>query len=164
MKKAVVLLLLALTGRCVQAQTPAPCDTEGHRQFHFWVGDWAVYDTSGVQVGENRVDLILNDCVLAENWTASAGSEGKSFNSYDPSTNTWSQTWVDGAGSTLSFKGHWKEDRMVFMGQGHNHQGPIYYRMNFIPQEDGSVVQHWAASSDLDEWQTLFYGIYRRKP
>lgn len=93
MKKAVVLLLLALTGRCVQAQTPAPCDTEGHRQFHFWIGDWAVFDTSGVQVGENRVDLILNDCALAENWAASAGSEGKSFNSFDPSTNTWSQTW-----------------------------------------------------------------------
>jgi hypothetical protein len=71
---------------------------------------------------------------------------------------------VDGAGSTLNFKGHWKEDRMVFMGQGHNHQGPIYYRMNFIPQEDGSVVQHWVASSDLEEWQTLFYGTYRRKP
>lgn len=53
---------------------------------------------------------------------------------------------------------------MVFMGQGHNHKGPIYYRMNFIPQEDVGVVQHWVASSDLEEWQSLFYGIYRRKP
>lgn len=164
MKTPLILLVFALSGGCVLAQAPKPCDTEGHRQFHFWIGDWAVYDTSGKQVGENRVDLILGECVLAENWTSASGSQGKSYNSYDPTSNTWYQTWVDQQGSTIHFEGHWLQNKMVFRAEQADSSGTIMYRMSFTPQEDGSVIQNWKATRDLEQWTTLFNGIYRRKP
>ena len=70
MKKIGILLVLALAGRFATAQPGSPCDTEGHRQSHFWIGDWSVFDTTGKQIGENKVDLILGECELAENWTS----------------------------------------------------------------------------------------------
>src|SRR5262249_46376888 len=48
----------------------APCTQPGSpwRQFDFWVGTWDVYDRSGNRVGESRIERILGDCVVLENW------------------------------------------------------------------------------------------------
>lgn len=140
-----------------------PCDTEGHRQFLFWVGAWNVYDSLGNQIGENTIELILDNCVLSENWKSASGQEGKSYNSYDDKTDTWYQTWVDQSGNTIHFEGQWSGDRLIYKSELKAEQGPYHYQMSFIPQDKGEVVQEWLVTRDFVTWSTLFYGIYRRK-
>jgi len=140
-----------------------PCETVGHGQFRFWVGNWNVYDTLGNQVGTNKVQLILRGCVLSENWTSSSFGNGKSYNSYDPEFNSWLQTWVDQWGSTIHFKGHWVETKMIFKAEKEDSTGTLHYLMTFTPLPNGEVVQNWRATRDFETWTSMFYGIYRRK-
>ena len=125
----------------------SPCDTPGHRQFLFWVGEWNVYDTLGNQIGENTIELILDNCVLSEHWKSASGQEGKSYNSYDVKTDTWFQTWVDQSGNTIHFEGQWSVDRLVYKSEQKDQQGPFYYQMSFIPQNNGEVVQEWLVTA-----------------
>jgi len=47
-----------------------PCAyAKENRQFDFWVGEWDVSTTQGsVPAGTSRIELILGDCVVLENW------------------------------------------------------------------------------------------------
>ena len=79
------------------AKPPKTCSMPEHRQFDFWIGDWDV-QVSGQPAGTNTIQLILDGCVLQENWTGSKGGTGKSFNFYDSAKGKWQQTWVDNTG------------------------------------------------------------------
>ena len=82
----------------------APCKDPTrpeYRQFDFWTGEWDVFaNGSTTQVGSNSIQLILNDCVIYENWTARGGGEGKSFNKYNPVQKQWEQYWMARYGSS----------------------------------------------------------------
>lgn len=93
MKNIFVLLFFALSGGFATAQTSKPCDSEGHRQFHFWIGD-----------------------------------------------------------------------KKVFLIEQPESSGTVLYGMTFTPMADGSVVQNWITTRDMETWTLSFYGIYRRKP
>ena len=69
----------------------APCAAPEHRQFDFWVGDWDVFEraNAGQRVARARVGLILDDCVLLEQYTGADGHQGKSFSLYDRATHSW---------------------------------------------------------------------------
>jgi len=57
-----------------------------NRQFDFWLGEWSVVTTQGeTSAGDSRIELILGDCVVQENWTSSGnvGYSGKSYNIYN---------------------------------------------------------------------------------
>ena len=64
-----IFLLIFSTG-FIQAQTQqkAPCDTEKHKEFDFWVGDWKVYSPKGDLIGTNKIVKMHSDCVMQENW------------------------------------------------------------------------------------------------
>lgn len=84
------------------------------RQFDFWVGEWDVYNVQGIQSGTNKIERILGDCVILENWTDRFGSQGKSFNKYNRDKKRWEQYWVDEQGSTTHFWGKLEGKNMVF--------------------------------------------------
>ena len=67
---AAVVTRLATLAR-IQA---AACTTPEYRQFDFWVGDWDVFGPAGARTGTNRVDRLLNGCVLQEHWVGAGGS------------------------------------------------------------------------------------------
>ena len=51
-----------------------------NRQFDFWVGEWDVVTAEGANpAGTSKIELILGDCVIQENWTSggNTGYEGK---------------------------------------------------------------------------------------
>lgn len=106
-----------------------PCrDAKNHpeyRQFDFWVGEWNVFNPAGVQVGKSRIDRIVGDCVILENWTGAAGSDGKSFNKWNPQLKRWEQFWASEAGETTFFYGNLDGRNMV-------------YKTDAFPQPDGS--------------------------
>ncbi|HCT54101.1 MAG TPA: hypothetical protein DF712_16765, partial [Balneola sp.] len=76
------LLLLIFVGfySTIALSQQAPCASEEHRQFDFWVGEWEVKNPSDQVVGSSKIELVSNKCALLENWTNAAGLGGKSLN------------------------------------------------------------------------------------
>lgn len=134
-----------------------PCkDAQAHpeyRQLDFWVGRWDVFAPGGQKVGQSRVELILKDCVVYENWTGLAGGEGKSFNKYDPQKRRWEQFWVADNGTTTYFTGQAAPGQMLYTHEGADASGrPFVRRLTFTHLPDHRVRQ-WSQRS-IDKGQT----------
>lgn len=175
----VLLLLPAFGAREIRAQQTSnatataqatvasePCKaSQSYRQLDFWVGEWEVRGPKGKVVGSSSVQLILNDCVVFENWTGASGYTGKSFNLYDAQAKKWKQVWVDGQGGMLQFVGEFKEGAMRYTGESIAQDGkPVQDRLTFFPLPEGRVRQLWEQSPDNGKtWTTVFDGTYIKK-
>ncbi|MBZ5538759.1 MAG: hypothetical protein LAO31_22665 [Acidobacteriia bacterium] len=114
--------------RAKKNQKPCAYSPE-NRQFDFWVGDWNVFMTGGeVPAGSSKIELILGDCVVLENWSGRSGGSGKSFNIYNKNEKRWEQTWVDASGSAIFFFGQLKD-------------GVMDYYTADVPQPDGTHLR-----------------------
>jgi tetratricopeptide (TPR) repeat protein len=109
-----------------------PCAyTAENRQFDFWIGEWSVVTTVGdFPAGDSKIELILQDCVVQENWTSAGniGYSGKSYNIYDQLLKRWEQFWVDKAGGNIFFYGGLKD-------------GVMDYWTDDLPQPDGTMLR-----------------------
>jgi hypothetical protein len=88
------------------------------RQFDFWVGEWDVKGVAGQSAGKSKIEKMLGDCVIFENWTSALPNmySGKSFNVYNSTTKKWMQTWVDDKGAVIEFiNGEYNDNKMVFV-------------------------------------------------
>ena len=168
MKSLLPLLLLlpiAAIAQETEAPPPAPpglCDSEEHRQFDFWIGDWNV-TSNGQAAGTNSIHPILNGCGLQENWqgAGAGGIRGSSFNIYDLTSRHWHQTWVDSSGTLLLLDGGLVDGAMVLAGKklARDGNGTTEHRITWTPNPDGSVRQLWEASRDGgNSWTVLFDG------
>lgn len=157
--------MIAAPASAQQGQAPPTCDSEQHRQFDYWVGDWEVFNPQGQKVGENNVTLIQNDCVVHEDWHGAGGGTGESFNIYDRTRDVWHQTWVSGVGVLLVLEGGLNDDgAMVLQGESITRQGPVRDRITWSKEGDGRVRQLWERSSDGGAtWTVVFNGMYVRK-
>jgi len=150
-----------------QAMTEPCRDAEHHpeyRQLDFWVGDWEVFD--GVQkVGDSSVQLILKDCVVLENWTDLTGSQGKSFNKYNPNSKKWEQFWVEDNGATNYFYGSLVDGEMRYELTRPRKDGSTLMRhMTFSRLPNGEVRQYSQASTDLGKtWSTEYDFTYHKR-
>ena len=102
-----------------------------NRQFDFWLGEWNVVTSQGATpAGDSRIELILGDCVVQENWTSAGniGYSGKSYNTYNAALKRWEQYWVDNAGGNIFFYGAWKD-------------GIMDYWTDELPQPDGKRLK-----------------------
>lgn len=109
-----------------------PCaSTVENRQFDFWLGEWRVVTTQGeTPAGDSKIELILGDCVIQENWISGGniGYSGKSYNIYNTALKRWEQYWVDNAGGNIFFYGGLKD-------------GVMDYWTDEIPQPDGKRLK-----------------------
>lgn len=163
---ATMLLSLPLAGTAAEGKV-RPCDSEQHRQFDFWLGDWDVFNPAGDRIGENLVTLEQGSCVLHEHWRDVRGGTGESFNIYDVRRGVWHQTWVAATGNLLLLEGGLQDGAMVLSGEQPTGPGKpvILNRITWTPLPDGSVEQRWDQSLDKGaSWKSGFVGIYRRKP
>jgi len=144
---------------------PPTCDAPEHRQFDFWIGVWKVETPSGEHAGTNRIESILNGCVLMESWEGTEGSTGRSFNMYDRRTGEWRQTWVDGSGGRLDLVGGLEDGKMVLGGTTPAPDGgEALHEIAWEQLPDGKVKQHWRTSSDGGKtWSDAFVGIYAKQ-
>lgn len=102
-----------------------------NRQFDFWLGEWSVVTSKGeTPAGDSRIELILGDCVVQENWTSAGniGYFGKSYNIYNTALKRWEQYWVDNSGGNIFFYGGLKD-------------GVMDYWTDEIPQPDGKKLK-----------------------
>jgi len=143
-----------------QGQPPRPCSTVEYRQFDFWLGDWEVTNKGQVS-GKNSIKVILNGCVLLEEWAGASGYTGKSYNRYDALTGKWEQYWVDSQGGVLRLEGGLVDGNMVLSGEAITNGETVVNRITWTPNDDGTVRQHWESSKDDGKtWATLFDGLY----
>lgn len=158
---------ILLAGLIVSAgAAAAPCDSDKHRQFDFWLGQWTVTTEARGVVGTNHIEKIVDGCALRETYTTPSGYHGTSYNSYNAATGQWQQTWVDNTGLTLLLSGNWEAGSMVLIGDGADSAGnPLVHRIRWTPLSDGRVSQLWESrlkASENDAWFPVFDGLYRR--
>jgi len=172
MQKAIFTLFLLMAYCGLYAQK-SPCGSNPvYRQFDFWVGNWEAYNAKGYKAGDSKVSIILDSCVVLEEWTSTwkqygVTYTGKSFNTYNAASGQWQQNWVDNiGGSTAYLKGKFEDGRITFISE------PFYFlkdsvairRLSFFNQGSNNVRQWGEISKDMGvTWVTEFDLEYRRK-
>jgi tetratricopeptide (TPR) repeat protein len=146
-----------------------PCAyTAENRQLDFWVGEWSVTTTQGsVPAGESKIELILEDCVVQENWKSQNNPySGKSYNMYNQALKRWEQYWVDNVGGNIFFYGGLKDGVMdYFTDEIPQASGPALKRhLQFIPMGADRVRQFSRGSTDGGKtWNVEYDFTYTRK-
>lgn len=147
----------------------SPCLTDPvYRQFDFWIGYWEVYGKNGKKAGDSHIELILDSCIVLENWTsATGGYAGKSFNTYNAVSRQWQQTWVDNRGGSTEFlEGRFDSGRMTFLTRPYAHAKDTMAirRLTFYKLDPDKVRQHGEISKDgAHTWSTEYDLEYRRR-
>ncbi len=170
MKKNMLLSLLCIVNAAVFGQKP--CNAPPYRQFDFWIGEWEVFGKNGNKAGDSKISLILDSCIILEEWTSAGMTQGlryagKSFNTWNKASRQWQQTWVDNTGgSTEYLKGKYEDKKMIFQ------TNPFPYskdtiavrRLSFYDLGNDKVRQHGEISKDREKtWLTEYDLEYRRK-
>ena len=164
---AVAIGLSVFAAGAAVAQQPQGCASAAHRQFDFWVGEWAVTDsTTGRPAGTSHIELLYNGCVLRENYAA-GGFRGGSLNSYWSGDKSWHQTWMDSAGAFRHFIGGLDPNgRMVMTAEQPRPDAPgktRLIRLTFTVNADGTVRQYSDFSDDAGaHWALRYDYLYRR--
>ena len=117
MKKLFPVLFLLLS---LSLFAQKPCSLPEFRQFDFWIGEWEAFGVNGKKGGDSKISLILDSCIILEEWTSAGVQQGlqyagKSFNTWNRAARQWQQTWVDNTGNTTSFtRGKFEDNRIIF--------------------------------------------------
>jgi hypothetical protein len=166
--KAISLLLLIPLLSAAQ-KSPPPCTNDPiYRQFDFWIGSWDVYGKNGKKAGDSKIEMILDSCVILENWkSANSNFTGKSFNSYNARTGQWQQNWVDNMGGSTEYgKGSFQNGTMIFYTSPFNFKKDTIAirKLSFHFLEKNKVRQHAEITKDGEKtWITEYDLEYRRK-
>jgi tetratricopeptide (TPR) repeat protein len=137
-----------------------------YRQFDFWIGEWDVVTTQGHNpAGSSSIQLIIDQCVLLENWSGGAGGTGKSFNHYDTAMKKWIQDWVDSQSNSIHFEGSLDQGVMSFFADSRKPDGtPIKRHLQFVKLDADHVRQFSQQSTDGGKtWSPEYDFTYNRK-
>jgi ketosteroid isomerase-like protein len=152
------------TGRMSrQDANPDFCSDSEFREFDFWLGDWDALDVGkSVLVAHTRVDLILDGCVLREDYEGADGLQGQSFTLYDPSRKIWHQSWATNRGQLLVIEGKLEGGEMVLTGADRTVDGKERRVRGTWKPMNGGVRETAVISSDAEStWQPWFDLIFR---
>ena len=140
-----------------------------NRQFDFWLGEWNVVTTQGATpAGDSKIELILGDCVIQENWTSAGniGYAGKSYNTYNSALKRWEQYWVDNAAGNIFFYGGLKDGVMDYWTDEIPQPGgaKLKRHLQFIKINPDTVRQFSRGSNDDGKtWFVEYDFTYNRK-
>lgn len=166
---ALISIISTLSTFAQQGQNPQPCyQSSEYRQFDFWIGEWDVSDKNGQPQGKSKIELILNGCVLLENWTSAQGVyAGKSLNYFNRLNGKWEQKWIDNSGVPIEFSGTYSaEDKaMYYTAETIGQNGEkVLNKLTFYKKSAAYVNQVWEQSTDDGKtWNTVFDGHYKKR-
>ncbi len=155
-----------------RSEAQRPCSGPEYRQFDFWLGEWEAFGKNGKKQGDSKISLILDSCVVLEEWTSVAVNQnirfaGKSFNTYNAATKQWQQTWVDNvAGSNEYLQGKFEDNKIVFQTSAFpfNKDTMAIRRLSFFNLGKDKVRQLGEISKNQGlDWVTEYDLEYRRK-
>jgi hypothetical protein len=159
------MFLLAAGAAWAQPRpSPSRCLTgEEFHRFDFWVGEWDV-EVGGQKVARSRIEKSADGCRIVENWMPFGGTEGKSWNFFDPAIGKWEQIWITPAGGVLKVAGGWRDGAIREEGTSVSANGEVrLHRHSFTPLPDGRVRQFCEESADGGRtWQVGFEGTYTK--
>jgi ketosteroid isomerase-like protein len=152
---AVTTIFVSLGGAAI-AQV---CSQPEYRAFDFWAGDWEVFEVEGQnKVADARVDLILDGCVLHEDYRQSDGMNGQSLTIYDAVRHVWHQSWVTNRGKLLEIEGQYGNGEIVLSGT--DQSGALV--RGIWRSENGNVRETAVTSSDSGKtWKPWFEVVFR---
>ncbi|MFT3908135.1 MAG: hypothetical protein QM737_01815 [Ferruginibacter sp.] len=171
---SIVLLSLLSLNASAQALPPAsPCLTDKiYRQFDFWIGEWEAYNLKGKKAGDSKISLILDSCVILEEWTSVAVPNGflfsgKSFNSYNATTKQWEQHWIDNVGGGTNYvRGKYEDKKIIFLTEPFQFSKDTMAinKLTFFDLGPDRVRQLGEISKDNGKTWVVQYDLdYRRK-
>lgn len=130
------------------------------RQLDYWLGEWDVY-ANGQKIAQSSIQLILNDCVIFENYLAVDHSyAGKSFSLWKAATKRWEQQYVDTTGRFTHWTGNLDGGRMVMTTES----AGATQRMSYIKDGPDKVRQLIEVTTDGGKtWAAGYDGVYIRR-
>lgn len=149
-----------------------PCSNPVYRQFDFWIGEWEAFGPKGQKAGDSKISLILDSCIIYEEWTSASLQQGlryagKSFNTYNAATKQWQQTWVDNVGGTNEYMlGKFENNQIIYTSTAFKFSKDTMAirRMTFTSLNADKLRQHGEISKDNGiSWSTEYDLEYRRK-
>lgn len=170
LKIAIVAALVFLQrqqGLPQSAPKASPCAAPEYHQFDFFVGDWDAFDIDkpGTVVARNRVDSILEGCVVLEDYEETSGHHGQSFSIYDATKKVWHQTWVTNRGELLLLDGEFRDGPMVLIGHD-IHEGKPREVRGVWKAENGGVretaVESFDGGKTWNSWFDLMFRAHKR--
>ena len=136
-----------------------PCQlSPGYRQFDYWLGEWDV-EIGGQKFAHSSIQLVLDECVIFENYTDAKGYAGKSFSIWDATTKKWEQRYVDTTGAFHTWTGGLENGRMVFYWKTNVLQRMIYEKEG--PDRVRQLID--SSSDDGKTWTPSYNGLYIRR-
>ena len=135
-------------------------------------GNWEAFGPKGQKAGDSKISLILDSCIILEEWTSAPLQknlrfQGKSFNTYNAQTKQWQQTWVDNTGNTTHYlKGRAETNRIIFetLPPSDPQDTTGINRLTFSRLDGDKVRQLGEVSKDNGKtWTTQYDLEYRRK-
>ena len=170
MKKLSLLFSITFLSTLLIAQRP--CSRPEFRQFDFWIGEWDVFALNGNKAGDSKISLILDSCIILEEWTSAGMFQGiryagKSFNTWNRFLQQWQQTWVDNAGGSTAYtKGKFETNKIVFSTEPYpfSKDTIAIRRLTFFNLSTDKVRQLGEITKDNGgTWKTEYDLEYRRK-
>ncbi len=174
-KKYFTLMIVALCATTSFAQKipQSPCGTDPvYRQFDFWIGEWEAYNLQGKKSGDSKISLILDSCIVLEEWTSVPipgifEYKGKSFNTYNAASKQWQQSWVDNVGGSTNYTlGKFDENKIIFQTEPFQFlkDTMAIMRLTFFNVGKDEVRQFAEISKDNGTTWAVQYDLdYRRK-
>jgi ketosteroid isomerase-like protein len=143
---------------------PVPCAAAEYHQFDFWIGNWDVFDVDNpnTQVASVRVDRILGECVLREDYQDTNGHLGQSFTIYDAPQKLWRQSWVTNRGELLLLDGSFQSGEMTLNAVEHTSDGKTKQIRGTWKPVEGGVRETAVSSTDGGKtWKPWFDLMFR---
>ncbi len=174
MYKFSISLLLSLIQLSSYSQTASrlPCSRPEYRQFDFWIGEWEAFGKNGQKAGDSKISLILDSCIILEEWTSASVNQGiryagKSFNTWNTATKQWQQTWVDNVGGTNEYlQGKFENNKIIYTSSPFpiSKDTMAIRKMTFTNLSPEKLRQHGEISKNNGiSWTTEYDLEYRRK-
>lgn len=136
-----------------------PCAAAEYRQLDYWLGEWDVL-AGGQKIANSSIQLILDECVIFENYSSTRGYAGKSFSAFDSATKKWQQRYFDSTGAVHDWTGELAGDALRFFRS----QNGGMLRMTYLKEGPDKVRQLIEVSTDGGKsWNGNYDGLYVRR-
>ncbi|HKO54528.1 MAG TPA: hypothetical protein VJ276_01545 [Thermoanaerobaculia bacterium] len=134
------------------------------RQFDYWLGEWDV-QSNGQKIARSSIQLILDDCVVFENYATIDGRyAGKSFSVWNAPRRQWEQRYVDTTGAFHEWIGALEGDHLVFTWRYELNGVKTLQKMTYVKEGPDQVRQKIDVSTDDGKtWNGSYDGLYVRR-